>query len=196
MSAGFHISLAIDVQDDTVTVTPCTCPVCIYFSEAADVDDDDEQETLIERELSETTAARLDFADVVEQQIMQDPRARRPARNQGGRSAAPKARPHEKVHHREVKRMKEIEAERAEKLAASLTLFGLDRGASCSHDEWGCTGSHHKPRFTPIDRRDAIDSQHRRHDLAADAARAHGAPLLSAEVSYLRLIALIFSEGF
>ena len=84
------------------------------------------------------------------------------------------------IHHREAKRMKEIEAERAEKLAANLHLFGLERGAaSSSHGEhWECSGS----RFTPIDRRDAIESQHRRHDLAADAARAHGAPLLSAEV--------------
>ena len=101
MSAGFHIALAIDVQDDTVTMTPCTCPVCIYFPEATDaagpVVDDGDDEPVLERELSEATAARLDYADEVDQHIMQDPRTRRPARNQGGRSAAPKARPHDKV---------------------------------------------------------------------------------------------------
>lgn len=139
--------------------------------ESEDPYDDD-----IERQISDNTGALLDLADEFDFTMANTPRNRRPTKNQGPRGAAPKLKPGQKVHHREVKKIRERQAARDEKAASDITVFGTARGERVippsSSSNW-CP--------LPLDRNDVREQQRLRQDNdVVIAQRAHGAPLLSA----------------
>eukprot|EP00042_Codosiga_hollandica_P035610 m.265122 g.265122 ORF g.265122 m.265122 type:complete len:238 (-) comp54678_c0_seq27:490-1203(-) len=140
VSIPFKFKLVAE-GENMVTVLPCTCPACILANilreqateevEDEEIGDEDyEFEFELETQISENTGSRLDFADDFEDSLQSDPRTRRPARNQGGRSAKPKPKPHERIHHRDLKRKNEEQAARAKRTRSSVAMFGTQRSDS------------------------------------------------------------------
>eukprot|EP00042_Codosiga_hollandica_P035608 m.265093 g.265093 ORF g.265093 m.265093 type:complete len:328 (-) comp54678_c0_seq23:126-1109(-) len=211
VSIPFKFKLVAE-GENMVTVLPCTCPACILANilreqateevEDEEIGDEDyEFEFELETQISENTGSRLDFADDFEDSLQSDPRTRRPARNQGGRSAKPKPKPHERIHHRDLKRKNEEQAARAERASLPVAVFGTQRSDFATPVSASTSWSQSQSRLgLPFNRADATANQQRRNDPLQDAARAHGAPLLSAaalgldEATYQTLINLQFRE--
>eukprot|EP00042_Codosiga_hollandica_P035619 m.264959 g.264959 ORF g.264959 m.264959 type:complete len:261 (-) comp54678_c0_seq6:195-977(-) len=137
VSIPFKFKLVAE-GENMVTVLPCTCPACILANilreqateevEDEEIGDEDyEFEFELETQISENTGSRLDFADDFEDSLQSDPRTRRPARNQGGRSAKPKPKPHERIHHRDLKRKNEEQAARAKRTRSSVAMFAAQQ---------------------------------------------------------------------